>query len=567
MRRVRVIGSVVGCLAVASACATTTGGSTSAFSAQQRTRLTPEQQAAWTDSVYAQAIADAEGPRASISALVSGFAGSRRVRASFRLESDAYVLIGHIDADGVLRVVFPVDPSDDDGYVRGGKTYETQEFFAGFTDQYRFRAAEYSLRTGALPRYDAYDGGLGYLFMIATWRPMRFDRFSAEGRWDSFELADHNLLNDPKPAIEELASLLAGENREAYTVKLARFLGTRQLYGSDGLTYATFNYCMGYQPFGFVFNPFRGGSLYDMLFATMYSGTTFTRRGVTYYYSRGGDCYIPSSALTYYGMPYRTAYHPFGTVPPNDPRRPRRAFDPGEHHTPFTPRIENRPRGVPVTHASDVGSGGRLPVSPEYRQRGLITSSDEPVGTGRRQPRVASNGAGEPRTRPSIQDMVDRRPYSTRGEDGASNNGFARRAVPASERPDPWANERRRPSSDWSGATARGSRGNGSDARASDRRGGESFGRESRVRESNAGSSGGAERITPRSVEPPARSEPPRRFEPPARSEPRRFEPPARSEPPRSEPPARSAPPASSQGSSSGSSAIVPSTSSGSGTP
>ena len=39
-------------------------------------------------------------------------------RARSKSTDDAYVLVGHIDADGTLRVIFPLDPQDD-GLVRG----------------------------------------------------------------------------------------------------------------------------------------------------------------------------------------------------------------------------------------------------------------------------------------------------------------------------------------------------------------------------------------------------------------------------------------------------------------
>src|SRR5688572_24860643 len=126
MRRMLVLGSAVGLLVFSSACATTTGGNgTSSFSATPSTkRLSRQEQVVWRDSVYAQAIADIEGPGASIRAEFSNLAGSRRVRARFNLDADAYVVIGHIDASGVLRIAFPTNPATDDGFVKGNKSYQ-----------------------------------------------------------------------------------------------------------------------------------------------------------------------------------------------------------------------------------------------------------------------------------------------------------------------------------------------------------------------------------------------------------------------------------------------------------
>lgn len=417
MRRLRVLGSVLGCLVVGSACATTTGGSggRSFSSTPQVTQMSGELATIWRDSIYAQAIADVEGPRASISAQVSNTVGSRRLRGVFRLDDDAYVVVGHIDANGVLRVVFPLDPRTDDGFVQGGKSYQTQEFLAGFTDEYRMRMQSSVFRSAAMPRFDSYDGGLGHLFIIASWRPMQFDRFQTEGAWDAFELSDYDTFYDPKPAIHELASLLAGENREAYTVKLARYSTTRGLYGADGLGYSAFSgfaYCAGTRPLGFAFNPlYVNGDMFDLLFSEASLGRTFMRRGGVYYYNRAMGCYTPSSFGGSVNNVYRIANSPFanpGTEGQNTPKRP---FDPNGHRTPFTPRIVNTHAAAPTGRVSDVNDAGSLPTSPQYRQRGLITT-DEPVGTGRRQPRVATNGFERP-MRPSIQDMVNRRPVTT----------------------------------------------------------------------------------------------------------------------------------------------------------
>ena len=49
------------------------------------------------------------------------------------------------------------------------------------------------------------------MFVIASWRPMHFERFQTGNIWDSFELTDDSYMRDPRPAIYELATLLAGE--------------------------------------------------------------------------------------------------------------------------------------------------------------------------------------------------------------------------------------------------------------------------------------------------------------------------------------------------------------------
>src|SRR5947209_7677731 len=99
MRRIRVVGLAVGCLALVGGCATSPGSS-AGTSPLQVARMSRAQRAEWLDSLNAQAVADAEGPRVSIRAEFSNVSGSRRVRGIFNLQDDAYVVIGHIDADG-----------------------------------------------------------------------------------------------------------------------------------------------------------------------------------------------------------------------------------------------------------------------------------------------------------------------------------------------------------------------------------------------------------------------------------------------------------------------------------
>jgi len=95
--------------------------------------------------------------------------------------------------------------------------------------------------------------------------------------------------------------------------------------------------------------------------------------------------------------------------------------------TPSTPRAlavdGHRPRPVPqdlpghFLPQSDTPApnDGVVLRSPEYRQRGLITDDVSATGPIRRQPRVEGTtlGQDQQRTRPSIQDMVNRRGENT----------------------------------------------------------------------------------------------------------------------------------------------------------
>ena len=404
MRSVVALGSALA-LTVASACATSTTTGSARSSRYGTTQPMPLPERTYVtniDSVVAQAIANREGPRVSIRAQLSNVSGSRRVRGIFRLEDDAYVVVGHIDADGVLRIAFPNEPTDD-GFVHGNRSYQTSEFFAGFNAEYRYRVQSgLYTRVGMTP--DAYDGGLGYVFVIASWRPMRFDRFQTGNVWDSFELADDAFMRDPRPAIHELAALLAGDNPEAYTVKFARFSDTQSLYGGYNSLASSYgpSYCSGYDSLGYgslgFASPF---GLYGYQASLSGYGRDFSYRGTNYYYDATGDCYR-SGYPSAFGYGYRIVAAP-GV---NTPGRPRAlAVDGG--------RTPPRPQPLPghfFPKAGEAAPGNDQTVqhSPEYRQRGLIDDG-ESTGPVRRSPRVGAPTSGGERTRPSIEDMVNRR--------------------------------------------------------------------------------------------------------------------------------------------------------------
>lgn len=431
MSGIRVVSSAFGALVLAGACVATPGSSSSSRfdvgpspRAQARARA-----AAVHDSIVAQTVADQEGPRVSIRAEVRAVSGSRRVRAMFNVQDDAYVVVGHIDADGILRIAFPNEPGDD-GFVKGQKSYQTPEFYAGFTDQYAFRARTDGMFRSTAVTHDSYDAGFGYVFIIAGWRPLHTDRFQTNGSWDTFELTDAAYYRDPRPAIYELASLLAGDNREAYTVQFAQYFDTDVAY--DGYnTLGSLNgygYCNGYQPYGFASSPFTFGL--NSLYASR--GYDFSYRGTNYYYDQFGDCYRTGfgSGFGYYGG-YGIAQGPL----PGGPAVHPRTFDLDGHRSPFTPK---RPPGhlmPPAVVGSGTDAAAQTPTSPQYRQRGLLTADDPTTTPVHRAPRVDAGVPAAEHARPSLQDMVSRHAqngndasvgYRSRGAQVNGNDGSVR---------------------------------------------------------------------------------------------------------------------------------------------
>src|SRR5205814_7249290 len=117
---------------------------------------------------------------------------------NFRLSENAYVFVAHVGPGGDVKVLFPTSP-DDDGLVEGGRTYGIPEFSAGRSPDYaaRYAFSSYNYLPMAA-RTNSYDGGAGYIFVIASWRPMRFDRLSSKGEWDFYDISDTYYLRDPR---------------------------------------------------------------------------------------------------------------------------------------------------------------------------------------------------------------------------------------------------------------------------------------------------------------------------------------------------------------------------------
>ncbi len=416
MRYLRRLGSALCAVSIAG-CVMPGGGSSSLqsdVSSSPKPAMPSAQER--RDSAYAQFVADREGPGVSLDMQFINVSGARRASASFHVDDDAYVLVGHIDSDGVLRVIFPTNPGDD-GFVKGQHTYRTPEFLAGFLPQYR-QSGYSSLYHTAAASDDAYNGGgVAFTFVIASWRPMHFDRFATVGDWDTFELSDQNYMNDPRPAIYEFASLLAGDNHEAYTVKFARSSTSDGSFGYQTFNayesqYGSEDYCTGAQPFGFVSNPFDA---YGPREPGAYWGDNFSYRGANYYYDSRENCYRQGYGLGSYQYPISTLG--FGSLPPAGQGQTPRVFNLDAHRsppTPFTPLpgyllpISAVGQGTTPSGATTVPTA--VHVSPQYRDRGLITNDDPSTGSpARRDPRVNARTPGDDHTRPSIQQMVNRR--------------------------------------------------------------------------------------------------------------------------------------------------------------
>ena len=352
-------------------------------------RTTPDEWRQLRDSAKAQEIADEVGPRVNVTADFD-YGESRSVDVTFHMYDDAYVIVGHLDASGRLKIVFPSSPGDD-GFVRGDKIYHIPAFFGGFADEYRWRYSENPYRyQNTASRVDSYDAGLAYVFVIASWRPMRLDRISDGNRWESYEISDISYMHDPREAVEELGSLIAGDNREAYTIEYAHYYTTN--YGTYSLSsFNAINSCYGYGPYsGFGFTRVAFLNAYG-LFPLNYGSSPYACGGV------GGGL------LFGYGRAYG---YPVGYVPITN--------------YPLVPRGPRIPIGTPVVHFPRSGTGTTVAVHrPQVAGASQPPSGSNPsAGTSglsvyHRPGVIAEDAPGGAIPRPGRVSGVDMSPTST----------------------------------------------------------------------------------------------------------------------------------------------------------
>jgi hypothetical protein len=355
---------------------------------------TRQEQRQLRDSANAQAVADEVGPRVSVMADFDYSGGSRRVDATFHMYDDAYVIVGSLDAAGRLTVVFPSAPGDD-GFVRGDKIYHVPSFFAGFGDEYASRYSNYRYQAhNAASRYDSYDAGLGYVFVIASWRPMRLDRIANGSRWQSYDVADISYMSDPREAVEELGATIAGDNRESYTIEYAHYTTTNFGNYSFSDFDAVNSGCLAYRGYGFfssaplLFSPYAGFPQSSLGF-----GSLGCSSALNYGYYGGG-----------YGYGYGTPAFPAPFIP----RRPNVPIGSPVFHLPRVPgtvALHRPPESNPPTPVG--GATAAINGSSQYRRPGL-TAEDAAGPRGQGQRSGVTNG-NELAHRPTIQQMIGNR--------------------------------------------------------------------------------------------------------------------------------------------------------------
>jgi hypothetical protein len=338
------------------------------------------------------------------------FVPGDRARVHVRAREDGYLVVLHSDADGHLRVLFPLDPSDDN-FVRGGKRYEIHD-------------------RGGREAFEADRTGRGMVYAAISRAPFRFDGYVLGDHWDYRTLAPERLPRDPETELTDLARRLAGGSFD-YDV-LSYDVLERVVYASD------YSYSRPYY-----------GSYYGSYYDDPWCGSYWNRCG-------GG-----LSIGINFGRPYRYGYyHPYGYG--YDPYYDPFFYDPYYYRPAYyypVPRYYYYPyRGYYYPYRSsyypryrdywryDHRYTGYANPSTPYRFRGSLASNDlrdRNYGFRRAVNTVYTppvTRAGEPERASPLRREVDRagagadRPIEARREATRRDPGTAERREPASRR-------------------------------------------------------------------------------------------------------------------------------------
>ena len=353
-----------------------------------------------------------------------------RAKVRVRLAEDGYLLVLRADADGRVRVLFPLDPGDDD-FVRGGHDFELR----GRGDRESFFVDDVR--------------GTGTILAARSATPFRYDRFVRGDHWDYRVLASDRIQNDAEAGLLDLVDQMADSAHYDYDV-------TSYSVGGGGAyrpyySYYDGYYGPGYYPrfsvgfsFGspyyrrycdpFLYDPFFCDSFYydPFFYNPFYYDVIY--RPYPYFYGYGcfGNPFCYGNRRVYYapggGRPFTgfTFKRPMPQPPLVLPRQRYPSFG--------TPVRWNNPQPV----NSGLGSRNQPQVDP--RRRAAAPSGDR--GSWRRDPPSTesrprssggTNSGGDHRGERRDPPPSEARPRSNGGTYSGGDNRGERRDPPPSE--------------------------------------------------------------------------------------------------------------------------------------
>jgi len=143
------------------------------------------------------------------------FAAGDRARVYVRAGQDGYLVILHADPAGRVRVIFPLDPSDDN-FIRGDRKFEVR----GRGDRDAFQAE---------------GEGSGTVIAAVSPDPFRFDEFARNGHWDFRSLGgpSSEVTNDPPAKLLDIVQRMSPDSSARFEYDQATYVVQSTQYAAD----------------------------------------------------------------------------------------------------------------------------------------------------------------------------------------------------------------------------------------------------------------------------------------------------------------------------------------------
>ena len=114
-------------------------------------------------------------------------------KVQVKSRDDGHLLVLHVDPDGHLRVLFPLDPADD-SFIRGGKKYE----IIGRGGREAFTVAQRS--------------GQGTVYAAISHDPFKVEGYVTGDHWDYAALDDVRISSKPETDLNQFVQRIASSD-------------------------------------------------------------------------------------------------------------------------------------------------------------------------------------------------------------------------------------------------------------------------------------------------------------------------------------------------------------------
>lgn len=163
------------------------------------------------------------------------YSAGDKARVYVRSADDGYLIVLHADPDGRVRVLFPLDPSDDD-FIRSGKKFEVRG--RGDRDAFQVEGNQ----------------GSGLVIAAVSPDPFKFDDFVRNDHWDFRALGgpSSSVKDDPLAKLVDIVQQMSGgDSTGRFDYDQATYV-VRQYRYAD-YDYSGYGYGYHYPRFGIRF--------------------------------------------------------------------------------------------------------------------------------------------------------------------------------------------------------------------------------------------------------------------------------------------------------------------------